>query len=131
MRRLLVVFLLLSLGAGMAYGLDSALRLSWTPAQVMPEPPTAVPQQRTAVAPAIGVVTLNRHTHRLDTAARAVTAAGQNAKGVLTVTVTGDSDDESYRLDRAGSGFTLTAAGSPAPRPACTRSATSCAPAYP
>ncbi|WP_328472937.1 hypothetical protein OHA21_11205 [Actinoplanes sp. NBC_00393] len=111
MRRLLVVFLLLSLGAGMAYGLDSALRLSWTPAQVMPEPPTAVPQQRTAVAPAIGVVTLNRHTHRLDTAARAVTAAGQNAKGVLTVTVTGDSDDESYRLDRAGSGFTLTAAG--------------------
>ncbi|WP_433363189.1 hypothetical protein ACQPZX_31665 [Actinoplanes sp. CA-142083] len=37
MRRVVVVVLLLVLGAGVAYGLAGALRLSWTPADVMAE----------------------------------------------------------------------------------------------
>jgi hypothetical protein len=112
MRRLWVVVVLLALGAGVAFGLSGALRLSWTPADVMPEPSSAA-AQRTAVPSPIGSVTVNRHTHRLDVAARAVTDAvkGQSARGVLTVTVGEDEADESYRLDRTAAGFTLAAAG--------------------
>ncbi|MCY1137166.1 hypothetical protein OWR29_04085 [Actinoplanes sp. Pm04-4] len=36
MRRLLVVIVLLALGAGVAYGLEGALRLSWEPAPTLP-----------------------------------------------------------------------------------------------
>ncbi|MBL7257624.1 hypothetical protein [Paractinoplanes lichenicola] len=104
MRRLVVVVVLLALGAGMAYGLNAGLRLSWEPVQVMPEP-SAVAPARPLVEPAVGAVTMNRRTGRLDLAARAVTAAG-GGDGVLKVVVTGDGSDESYRLD----GLTLTAA---------------------
>ncbi|ASW54343.1 hypothetical protein [Plantactinospora sp. KBS50] len=115
MRRFLVVVVLLALGAGVAYGLNGALRLSWTPAPVLAEPSVAV-SQRAAVAAPIGTVTLDRHTHRLDLAARAVTDAaagrgGRGGRGVLTVTVGADAADESYRLDRTAAGYTLTAAG--------------------
>ncbi|WP_127502846.1 hypothetical protein [Actinoplanes solisilvae] len=106
MRRLLVVVLLLALGAGVAYGLDSALRLSWTPATVMAEPSGAAPPRSPPVAAPIGSVTMNRRSHRLDVAAEAVTEAG-DGPGVLRVVVAGDSDEESYRLD----GLTLTAPG--------------------
>ncbi|MET0415982.1 MAG: hypothetical protein ABW022_08180 [Actinoplanes sp.] len=107
MRRALTAILLLILGAGLAYGVSGALRLSWEPARTMAEPQGAEPP-RAAVATPIGRVTMNRRTHRLDVAARAVTGRGAQ---VLTVTVTGDSDDESYRLEPAAGGYTLTAAG--------------------
>ena len=90
-------------GAGlfhvMAYGLSGALRLSWTPADVMAEPSSVTPQ-RTPVPAPVGAVTMNRRTHRLDVAAKAVTDAGQGAKGVLNVIVTGTGTDEDYRIDR-------------------------------
>ncbi|MBB3094060.1 hypothetical protein FHR83_001709 [Actinoplanes campanulatus] len=111
MRRLMIIFMLLSLGAGMAFGLSGALRLSWTPATVMAEPSGTAPQ-RTAVASPIGSVTMDRHTHRLDVAARAVTDAveGQNAGGVLKVIVGEGGAGKDYRLDRTATGLTLTAA---------------------
>ncbi|MEU4222019.1 hypothetical protein, partial [Actinoplanes sp. NPDC026623] len=112
MRRLMIVFVLLALGAGVAFGLSGALRLSWTPAEVMAEPASVAPR-RTAVPSPFGAVTVSRHTHRLDVAARAVADAvkGQGARGVLKVTVGADDADESYRLDRRADGFTLAAAG--------------------
>jgi len=112
MRRVWVVVLLLALGAGVAVGLGGALRLSRTPADVMVEPSSVAPP-RTAVPSPIGAVTVNRHTHRLDVAARAVTDAvkGSSTGKVLTVTVGEDDTDESYRLDRTAAGFTLAAAG--------------------
>src|SRR3954451_14656382 len=100
MRRLLVVALLLAMGFGMAYGLSGALRLSWVPAHVMAEPSGVAPP-RAAVGSPIGSVAMNRHSHRLDVAAQAVTDAGQGRPGVLKVVVNGDSDAESYRIDRA------------------------------
>jgi hypothetical protein len=108
----MVLVLLLSLGAGVAFGLSGALRLSWTPTEVMAEPSSVAPR-RAAVPPPFGAVTVSRHTHRLDVAAQAVTDAvkGQNAREVLKVTVGGAEADESYRLDRTAAGFTLTAAG--------------------
>ncbi|MEU4420861.1 hypothetical protein AB0F81_09555 [Actinoplanes sp. NPDC024001] len=109
MRRLLVVLVLLSLGASLAYGLDGALRLSSAPANVMAEPVSLAPRH-TAVPAPIGSVTLNRRSHRLDVAARAVTDVA-TGRGVLTVTVEGDDDSERYRLDRTAAGLTLTAAG--------------------
>ncbi|GID91483.1 hypothetical protein ACFQFC_10185 [Amorphoplanes digitatis] len=112
MRRIMIIFVLLSLGAGMAFGLSGALRLSWTPADVMTEPSAMAPPLTVTPSP-IGAVTVNRHTHRLDVAARAVTdaAKGQDARGVLKVTVGENAADESYRLDLTAAGLTLTAAG--------------------
>ena len=111
LRRLLIMIVLLCLGAGTAYGLSSALRLSSTPANVMAEPSSLAPPRAATPSP-ISSVTLNRHTHRLDVAAQAVTVAaeGRGGKGVLTVVVSGDSTDESYRIDRTATGLTLTAA---------------------
>src|SRR5690348_10860685 len=105
MRRLLVAVVLLVLGAGVAYGLDSGLRLSWTPAEVMDEPSGLAPL-RYPTAAAVGSVTVNRRSPALDLAAKAVTDAG-DGPGVLRVVVEGASTDESYRLD----GLTLSAPG--------------------
>ncbi|WP_230860112.1 hypothetical protein [Actinoplanes aureus] len=112
MRRFVVVVVLLALGAGVAFGLSSALRLSWQPASVMAEPSSRAPQPAAVPAP-VGAVEMNRHTHRLDVAARAVTdaVAGRSARGVLKVIVDGNTGDEGYRLDRTATGLTLTAAG--------------------
>ncbi|MCU7727778.1 hypothetical protein ODJ79_29010 [Actinoplanes sp. KI2] len=110
MRRLLVVVLLLAVGFGMAFGLSGALRLSWVPAQVMAEPSGVAPV-RAAVPAEVGSVTLNRHSHRLDVAARAVTDAGRGHRGVLRVVVRGDNSGETYRIDRTADGFVLSADG--------------------
>ncbi|GLW35849.1 hypothetical protein [Actinoplanes regularis] len=111
MRRLMIIIVLFSLGAGMAFGLSSALRLSWSPVTVMAEPSSTAPS-RAAVASPIGSVTMNRHTHRLDVAAGAVTDAveGQKPAGVLKVIVGGDGAGEDYRIDRTAGGLTLSAA---------------------
>ncbi|BCJ48333.1 hypothetical protein GCM10010168_77410 [Actinoplanes ianthinogenes] len=110
----MVVVTLLVLGAGMALGLSDTLRLSWQPASVMAEPRVTVPPAAPAVPAPIRAVTLNRHSHRLDVAARSVTDAATEAgarAGVLTVTVTGDDRAETYRIARTGDGLTLTAGG--------------------
>src|SRR5690242_14888480 len=86
MRRVLVIFLLLAVGAGMAFGLSGALRLSWVPARVMAEPSGVAPA-RPAVPAEVGSVSLSRRSHRLEVAARAVTDAGRGARGVLRVVV--------------------------------------------
>src|SRR5690242_4127337 len=106
MRRLVVVVLLLVLGAGAAYGVGGALRLSWTPAGVMAEPSGVAPA-KAAVAGPIGTVTVSRHTRRVDLAASTVPRNGRN---VLKVQF-GDDPGENYRLDRTSDGYTLSAAG--------------------
>ncbi|MDI1461535.1 hypothetical protein QEZ54_11180 [Catellatospora sp. KI3] len=121
---LAAVLVLLLLGAGVAYGVGDALGLSWAPATVPQEHPSAAPVRQAVPAPAVATVVVPDELRLAKAGAAvadAIAARGLPRPAVAAQAGTGpavrtrieaapDAAPESYAVASAGADVTVTAA---------------------